>query len=60
MNIQELQIKYINGEISYNQYLEQIEQIRNNENSKPKNNSWYYIVGIGCLFLLGTYFSKKR
>ena len=60
MNIQELQVKYINGEISYNEYLEKIEELRQNAKSTTRqNNSWFYIAGIGCLFLIGVYLSKR-
>lgn len=54
MTIQELQIKYSNGEISYEQYMNTLNEIRNNKNeSSHKLNSVYYIIGVGILgFLL--------
>jgi hypothetical protein len=60
MTVQELQQKYVTGAISYDEYQKQLEQLRDNvSNVTQHNNSWYYIAGIGAIFLLYMYIRKK-
>ena len=60
MTVQELQQQYVTGAISYDEYQKQLEQLRDNvSNVTQHNNSWYYIAGIGAIFLLYMYIRKK-
>lgn len=53
MTIQELQIKYANGEISSQEYTKLINELRNPVAEEKSSNVVYYLFGIGLIgFLL--------
>ena len=60
MTIQELQNQYANGTISYEEYENKINEIRNNVGSITRhNNSWYFLAGIGVISFILLYLSKR-
>lgn len=57
MTIQELQIKYANGEISSQEYTKLINELRNPVTEEKSSNVIYYLFGIG---LIGFFLLRKK
>lgn len=61
MTIQELQKQYAIGNISYDEYVNSLNEIRNNASEITQhNNSWYFLAGIGIISFLILYFNKRK
>lgn len=61
MTVQELQQQYAIGNISYDEYVNSLNEIRNNASEITQhNNSWYFLAGIGVISVLILYFNKRK
>lgn len=61
MTVQELQQQYAIGNISYDDYINMLNDIRHNTSEITQhNNSWYFIAGIGVISVLILYLSKRK
>ena len=60
MTSQEIQLKYANGEINYEQYCSYMKDLRKSlSNITQTNNSIYYLFGIGLITIIILYLGKK-
>ncbi|MBR2240827.1 MAG: hypothetical protein IJ890_05560 [Clostridia bacterium] len=60
MSVQEIQLKYAKGEITYEQYCSYMEDLRKSvSNITQTNNSIYYLFGVGLITIIILYLGKK-